>query len=321
MLISVVVPVYNTEQTLERTVLSLTNQSYPNIEIILVDDGATDNSGKLCDQLATTDDRIRVIHQANGGLSAARNTGIEAATGDFIAFLDSDDAYTSEIIKDFVTHYEEEAMDVYAFNIKRIYADREEVKESPTERLMTKEAAVAALFQYNGIDFYAWNKIFRRCLFDHVRFPVGKLYEDMNPIYDAVSQCQSMMITSEVGYLYYENTESISQQHFNPRQMDNITERLVLHEKVIKQFPMLAPLSYARILDGLLSTGYKLAQAKGTFGDFDTYDQQLKQIYLQYQQGLAKTENISWQKQLAWQLYTHAPRLYAELYGRYLGKR
>lgn len=320
MLISVVVPVYNTEKTLERTVLSLVQQTYSSLEIILVDDGSTDQSGALCDQLAKTDARIQVIHQENGGLSAARNTGIEAATGEFIAFLDSDDAYTTDIFAQFVKAYDKYHLDVYAFNVERIYPQRHEIKRSVDRVFPTAASAVSALFQYSGVDFYACNKVFRRRLFHQVRFPIGKLYEDMNPVYDAVSQCRSLVTTTAVGLRYYENNASISKQAFNPRQMDNITERLRLHDKVVTQFQHLVPLSLQRIFDGLLSTGYKLAQYKEQFADFAVYDQQLKQIDLQYRAEFAKTEGISWQKRWAWQLYRHAPALYATLYRRYLKK-
>ncbi|MDO4680727.1 MAG: glycosyltransferase family 2 protein [Aerococcus sp.] len=320
MLISVIVPVYNTERTLKRTVDSLVNQTYKNLEIILVDDGSTDTSGELCDTFKEQDERIRVIHQANGGLSAARNTGIEEAHGDFLAFLDSDDAYAPYILEEFVTCYEKQPIDLFVFNIERVFPNRSEVKEGITKVTTDRESMVKSLFTYSGVDFFAHNKIYHKDLFKTVRFPVGKLYEDMNPVYDAVNQAECVAFTNQVGLLYYENNESITKQSFNPKQWDNVSERLILNDKVLRDWPTLQPESTERILDGLLSTGYKLASAKDSFADFQEYDQKLKDVYHTYQQAIAETPTIPWQKRVAWRLYMLSPRLYANLYRRYLDK-
>ena len=118
--ISVVVPVYNVEQYLEKCVNSIINQTYKNLEIILVDDGATDKSGKLCDELAKLDNRIMVYHKKNGGLSDARNYGVERATGDYIGFVDSDDYIDAEMYEKLYEALKKENVDVAESNIKII---------------------------------------------------------------------------------------------------------------------------------------------------------------------------------------------------------
>lgn len=118
--LSVVVPVYNVEEYLKRCVDSIINQNYPNIEIILVDDGSKDSSGKICDILAAKDKRIKVIHQSNGGLSAARNTGIDNATGDYIDFLDSDDELLPNVFNDLIPLLEQNNLDIMIYASQKI---------------------------------------------------------------------------------------------------------------------------------------------------------------------------------------------------------
>ena len=125
--ISVVVPVYNVEQYLEKCVNSIINQTYKNLEIILVDDGATDKSGKLCDELAKLDNRIMVYHKKNGGLSDARNYGVERATGDYIGFVDGDDYIDAEMYEKLYEAIKKENVDVAECNLKIIYSDRVEL--------------------------------------------------------------------------------------------------------------------------------------------------------------------------------------------------
>ncbi len=123
--VSIVIPVYNVEKYLEECVDSVINQSYANLEIILVDDGATDSSGRMCDEYATVDPRIRVIHRQNGGLSAARNTGLDVATGEYIYFLDSDDYIEKDTVSSLVEMCDSENADVVFFDASVFYTDCE----------------------------------------------------------------------------------------------------------------------------------------------------------------------------------------------------
>ena len=122
--LSVIVPVYNVEKYLERCVDSVINQNYPNIEIILVDDGSKDSSGKICDILAAKDNRIKVIHQQNGGLSAARNTGIDNATGEYIDFLDSDDELLPNVFNDLIPLLEYNNLDLIVFYSQKVKPEK-----------------------------------------------------------------------------------------------------------------------------------------------------------------------------------------------------
>ena len=183
-LISIIVPVYNVEQYLSRCVNSLVNQTYHNIEIILVDDGSPDRCGEMCDEYAKRDKRVVVIHKSNGGLSDARNKGLDVAKGDYVMFVDSDDwieLETCSIIIGLAVKYE---VDVVSFGIqlvgeKGIY----EIQRVPYSRIISSYEGVGAMVyqqKRKGILNYVCNKIFKKILFENIRFPLGALFEDQD---------------------------------------------------------------------------------------------------------------------------------------------
>ena len=179
--VSVIVPVYNVEKYLDRCVESICNQSYENIEIILVDDGATDRSSSMCDAYAAKDARVHVIHKMNGGLSDARNVGMQHATGEYIYFCDSDDHIERDLIQDSVTRMEQDELDILIFSFYRL-------KDGIT--IICREELPDGIFSINTIPELllasptACNKVFRtKFLKEHeFLFPVGKLYEDLGSV-------------------------------------------------------------------------------------------------------------------------------------------
>lgn len=183
MLISVIVAVYNIEKYIVRCIESIINQSYRELEIILVDDGSTDASGKICDAYAEKDERIKVIHRENGGLSAARNTGIEQASGQFIAFVDGDDWIDSVMYQEMAEQAEKNGADFVACRYRCIYRDSE--KDGSTGKVIVFTEPFSMLIQYLKedeaflIQHAAWNKLYRRDLLGDERFPEGRWYEDV----------------------------------------------------------------------------------------------------------------------------------------------
>lgn len=179
-LVSVIVPVYGTEAYLDRCVASITNQTYRNLEIILVDDGSTDHCPEMCDSWADVDGRIKVIHKINGGLSSARNVGIDSANGDYLYFLDSDDWIVPDLVERVMELFLIHKPDIVTFDCNRInekgeiYATTENIKEG----MLSKEEAVTELLKGN-INNYAWNKMYKKEVFFNVRFPEGRAWEDM----------------------------------------------------------------------------------------------------------------------------------------------
>lgn len=178
--ISVVVPVYNVEAFLERCVHSLCRQTYTNLEIILVDDGSPDHSGDLCDTLAARDNRIVVIHKQNGGLSDARNTGIAHATGDYIAFVDSDDWYDPTMLEVLLTLCEQHGAQIAECSFRSVYHDRIQAETNCSGSVMefTPVQAIESNLDWKYCKPVAWNKLYRKDIIGEIRYPVGKLHED-----------------------------------------------------------------------------------------------------------------------------------------------
>lgn len=168
------------EAYLERCVSSLCHQTYPNIEIILVDDGSPDNSGKMCDQMAQQDSRIQVIHKENSGLSDARNVGIELASGDYIAFVDSDDWYDPSMLKILLELCEKNNAGIAECSYRSIFHERISTETTCSGMVMemTPVQAIESNLDWKYCTTVAWNKLYRRDIVGSIRYPVGKIHED-----------------------------------------------------------------------------------------------------------------------------------------------
>lgn len=208
-LISVIVPIYNVEQYLEKCIKSLVNQTYNNIEIILVDDGSTDTSGKTCDLWKEKDSRIIVIHKRNGGLSDARNAGIKAASGQWFMFVDSDDYVLETFCEHAMQLVEESCSDIGVFNYQFYWEDKVERSDENVVGLKENKEAMYHLLSGNTKN-YAWNKIYKGELFEDVRYPVGKVWEDIGTTYKLFSLAKKVNFSQEVLYCYRQRSQSIS---------------------------------------------------------------------------------------------------------------
>lgn len=210
MKISVIVPVYNVEKYLPRCLDSIIQQSYKNLEIILVDDGSTDNSGVICDEYAKRDARIRVIHKENGGVSSARNTGLDVCTsgGDCIAFVDSDDWLELDVF-DFAAENIGNN-DILVFDYFLVDEDSKKVihQFSHAGELKAEEYLIE-MSKFN-VPSFLWNKIFRQKLFENIRFPLDKCYEDQAVMHLLVAKADKISYQRKPLYNYYQNEKSIS---------------------------------------------------------------------------------------------------------------
>ena len=206
-LVSIIVPVYNVEKYLEKCIQSICEQTYDNLEIILSDDGSTDNSGKICDQYACIDSRIRVIHKENGGLSDARNSGIEVASGRYFMFVDSDDTITYDTVEKLFFAAMEHHCEIAICNMVRVYEDgTTESFYHPTDNVIVleKQQRFATLNQPS-----VCNKLFLAKLFEDVRFPKGKFYEDTFVYHVLAYKANRIVLTGHNGYYYLSRKESI----------------------------------------------------------------------------------------------------------------
>lgn len=182
--VSIIVPVYNVEKYIHKCIDSILAQTYRNLEIILVDDGSPDNCGKICDEYASNDNRIIVIHQKNGGLSAARNAGLNKSTGNFIVFVDSDDYLESSAIEDCIHYIKTNNYDILIFNWYDIYLDDQlkTIKKFPRKINENYSKSYKSLYYailWDKIPNLVWNKIYKKELWENIYFPKNCNFEDL----------------------------------------------------------------------------------------------------------------------------------------------
>lgn len=225
-LISVIIPVYNVEQYLVRCMNSVLNQTYKNLEIILVDDGSTDNSGIMCDEYAEKDSRVKVIHKSNGGLSSARNAGLDIAKGEYIGFVDSDDWISADMYSMLYELINRGNYDISICGIARTYDSQSNAfyEKSFIEKI-TEYSSIAfqkKILKVNTQDsnHYAVNKLYSKKVFKNARYPNGLIDEDVEGTFLAVLDSEYIIETNKVGYFYWVNPQSITTSRFSKKQFD-----------------------------------------------------------------------------------------------------
>ena len=239
-LISIIVPVYNVEKYLKKCVDSIVNQTYKNLEIILVDDGATDNSGKICDELVELDNRIKVYHKKNGGLSDARNYGVERATGDYIGFVDSDDYIDAEMYEKLYEAIKKENVDVAECNLKIVYPEKTDLfTDQKYYQICNKQEYLEEYLKIEKIFGSACVRLTKADIAKKLKFPVGKLYEDTYYAYDLIGIVDKYVIVDNPYYNYLMRENSITNAKFNPRIFDLIEIVEKFHTNVYKNYPSL----------------------------------------------------------------------------------
>ncbi len=213
--VSVIVPIYNVEPYLERCLDSILKQTYRNIEMILVDDGSTDSCPDICDRYAKEYQQIQVIHKENGGLSSARNAGLDVSTGELIMFVDSDDFIEPDmLLKLYDVLYCYDA-DMSICNLQAVNEVGVEINFWPHD--VIKDECIdnmyywEKVFEDNGMLFYVvvWNKLYKKRLWEKVRYPVGKINEDAYVLHNLIKQCKKIACTSYIGYNYVQRSTSI----------------------------------------------------------------------------------------------------------------
>lgn len=208
-IISIVVPVYNVEKYLKECIDSILNQTYVKLEIILVDDGSTDSSGKICDEYLKKDNRIKVFHKLNGGLSDARNYGIKHANGKYIQFTDSDDFLDKDMIKILYNNAKENNSDV---SICSFYTLKDGIKFTDAthkNKIFSRDEAIKASLLDKEIRNYAWNKLYKKSIFETIEYPKGKLFEDILTMPKIFLQSSCISLVDIPLYYYRQRNDSI----------------------------------------------------------------------------------------------------------------
>ena len=240
-LITIVIPVYKVEKYLEKSINSVINQTYQNLEIILVDDGSPDNCPQICEKYAKKDNRIKVIHKENGGLSDARNAGIDIAKGKYITFIDSDDYVTDDYVEymyNLIKQYNAKmsTCETQVVNIEKDCNIENNFKEN-IEVLSKRDLFYKILFAQKS-DVSAYSKLYETSLFDDIRYPKGVVYEDTATTYKLIEKCEKIATGNKKCYFYCTRPDSISKiKGFNKNELDYIKNTNDMLDYLEKNYP------------------------------------------------------------------------------------
>lgn len=255
-LISVIVPIYNVEKYIRKCIDGIISQSYTNLEIILVDDGTPDNCGTICDEYASKDKRIKVIHKSNGGLSDARNVAIDVMRGKYVTFIDSDDYIGTDYIMCMYKALIETDSDLAICEYAYIYEDGKMINHPYNDKkrlVFNQEQALYELLNSKKYSNSAWGKLYTSDHFRNVRYPKGRLYEDVPTTYKLFMQSSKIVFCADVQYYYLYRENAISKQKFTPARMDAVEFAEGMVKDIINKFPRLRKIGECRLFDAYLA--------------------------------------------------------------------
>ena len=311
-MISVIIPIYNVEKFLRKCLDSIVNQTYKDLQIILVNDGSTDKSGKVCDEYAERDSRIHVVHQKNQGLSKARNVGLSLAKGEYITFIDSDDYIeldTYSIVNQAIREnnfpdlifYREKSVDTKG---KTVYIQG----DTPSGEILQKDRKFAEKRIIGDLINGVCDKVFRAEVINGLSFEIGKMYgEDFRFNLEMLKRVKTVVYIDQIKYSYVMNAESITHKAFNPNSFDQVYFKDSVVEMVKKNFPEYLKISEKRAFLARLRMCRPIYHEKLE----KTYKEQLK-IYDEYMRrhyNLVKKE-MSFQEATEYIIYMFIKPLY-----------
>ncbi len=319
MKLSVVVPVYKVEKYLARCIESILEQSFADFELILVDDGSPDRCPAICDEYAQKDDRIKVIHQTNRGLSSARNAGIECASGEYIAFIDSDDFISKNMFSILMQNALDHQADISGCSAVLVAEDAEaEFTEQTHLDVYERNEAVLQMVFFRQFSVNVWNKIFRRALFSSIRYPEGMLYEDLATMYRLIDQSNIVVISDAKLYAYVQRSGSI----MNRTGYMMEPEKVVITDDMVRYFSAKEYFTHdekEKILAGgvnsLLNDIYKMASRRNLKRNA-RYTEQLRAFDKHYSMAIKDCRYLSGKSRIVLWSAANAPGLLDAAYGR-----
>ena len=307
-LISVIVPVYNAEQYLERCVNSIINQTYRNLEIILVNDGSTDQSGELCDSFALQDKRIRVFHKENGGSGSAKNTGFAVATGEYLALVDSDDWIEPDMYQSLLSTLKEYNAQIIACGIRKV-TDNGEIayyNDCLNERIQyTTEEALLELPKNERITNSMCNKLFHKRTIQDLRMDESIAFDDDPFVPKCIARAEKIFYTAEPFYNYYQRQNSISSNVFSAKLFDWVTAdrmRLDFYRECFPQCENAAAIAY---IGTCLKVYYQAAVSKKCNTEKIQLERELKETLRNYHD-----LPFSKKQKAKTKLFSFSPKLY-----------
>lgn len=253
-LISVIVPIYNLENYIDRCIKSIANQTYQNLEIILVDDGSTDGSREVCDKWEKTDKRIKCIHKVNGGLSSARNIGIDAANGDFIAFVDGDDWIDSSMYEILYTAIATTNGEIATCGMylsdgksKKKYRCVSKIQE------YDKKSVIKEILLDHSVDVSVCNKLYRKKVFESLRFPLGENNEDAAVALESIENVSRFVHVGVPLYYYFQREKSISHTYDMKNLDDLYKHSLQIENSIRRDYPELEKYANVYVLNQIIT--------------------------------------------------------------------
>ena len=279
-LLSVIIPVYNTEQYLLKCISSVLDQTYQHMEIFLIDDGSTDNSGRICDEYAQKDSRIYVIHKENGGQGAARNCALDRIRGDYIAFVDSDDYLEKDMYTTMIDAIERTNSDLSLCGFAT-HSGLRIIHSGCSEREFVMDSAEELMRRYFDSPFIGgapWNKIYRKELFDSIRFPEGVAREDIYIMYRLLGSCKRAVHTGKPLYHYIIRDGSSEHQAFQTKYLISIDIADQRCEYIRENFPELLELAEIACYGARLSAIRKIVRSSSVKKYKSIYDDLVEYI-------------------------------------------
>ncbi|MFD1040618.1 glycosyltransferase family 2 protein [Virgibacillus byunsanensis] len=219
--ISIIVPVYNSSPYIRKCIESIQVQTFKNFELILVNDGSIDQSGDICDQYARNDSRIKVVHKENGGVSSARNAGLNIAKGEFISFVDGDDWIYKDMFEKLYNLCRKSESDISICSIYReLNGDIVHIKREELVKEMDNIEAMKQLFTGKYFRFAVWAKLYKKHCFNDIRYPEDRRLDDLPTTYKVVSKANKVVYTNYTGYIYVWRDNSILTSTYNEKKLD-----------------------------------------------------------------------------------------------------
>ena len=316
--VSIVVPVYNVEDCLSYCVDSLRQQTYKNIEIILVDDGSTDHSGEICDQYAQEDERIKVLHIENGGQSRARNIGVQATSSDWIMFLDSDDYYDLKAVEYLVALRDKYVVDLVVTSIVEVRTyqtelNTEDISLENSEKL-DRYTGLVRMFYGNSVGTHPGGKLYKKEILLQYPYPEGMIYEDLALAYEHIHYCTEIAVGHRSVYKYYRRMGSTVNSKYSERLLNFYKAMEWNRAYVERDYPndqeMRRALNVRYVFNGLHVVHAMLSS------DMYSDVNKIRKEYTRYFNDIIPNPNIIWKNKVKYLLLLLSPRLYKKIRGK-----
>lgn len=317
MLVSIIIPVYNVSDYLTYAMDSLLQQTYDNIEIILVNDGSTDESGTLCDDYAQKYEHVFAHHKKNGGLSDARNYGVQYAKGEWITFLDPDDYIEKEAIAYMMAIQKKYQADIVSTKVQSVneyekYSHQSLFPIDDNVKAYTKEEALKEMLLNNIATVSACGKLYKKQILLDNPFPVGKIYEDLYLVARLLKGANHIYISEKVCYYYYQREGSIVNSKFNKKQY-HFFDAIDYNKEMINQYYDNKKLLLTTLTTKAVHGGFDLVN-KAIKADALTDVKQLKDIFKQYKTQYLNNKEVTYKSKLKYLLFIFVPSIYVIMY-------